>query len=253
MPLPTVGTAGLNTVKLTPQVRKILRRRAQRAAQREYAPILAADRAAFGTANAAYRTQKRSVRGATSMVQNSLSQALRGLRGSGLKGSALRQVRSELTSRQAAAAQAIPALLADAGAERAQSIQEARTNLLQDRAQMQSTAASGFNQLLKEARTAGASTLKDREKGPSSEESDSLRQAALALERSLNEWEEDPKKQRSNPLKSDRDWLDFAAFMEEEYEGVNLTDAVTVINRFRALQKKARKIKDAVGSPSGWG
>ena len=74
--IPVVGSKGLHVAQLSPEVRRILAHRSRKAARREYAPVLRADRAAFGAANRNYRTEARSVRGATNMVQNSLDQVL---------------------------------------------------------------------------------------------------------------------------------------------------------------------------------
>ena len=246
--IPTVGTRQLNVAQLSPEVRRILKRRSKRAARREHAPILAADRAAFGSANSAYRTEAESVRGSTSMVQNSLSQALRGLEGSGLKGGYLRQVRNELTSRQGDAAASIPFLLADAASNRATAIQDARTQLISDRAQMQSSAASKFNQLLKEERDSASSVLKQQKeaRGETEEKSKGLTNAAIAVKDAVTQWKRDSKLREQNPLATSADWVRFARGLDSEYQGFDLTDVMQVIKTLRRRWEK-RPEKRAIG------
>lgn len=179
MPLPVVTPRDLNLVRLSPQARRILRHRANAAARREYAPVLAADRAAFAAANRAYGQAASGARGATSTVENILGRALRQTRGSGLQGGYLKQVLHEIAARQGDAAQALPFLLSDAAQTRQSAILDAQQQLLGDRADMRSGAASSFNQLLKEARTSGASELKSRRSEKGSGSSD-LRQGVKA-------------------------------------------------------------------------
>lgn len=232
-PIPTVGTGRLNTAQLSPGERRILARRSKRAAQREYAPVIAADKAAFGTANRAYRTQAQSVRGATNMVENTLSQTLRGLKSSGLKGNYLRQVQNEVTSRQQDVAGSIPMLLADAATEKAKSYADARTQLLTDRAQKGQSKAQMFNQLLKEERGKASTVLKDENKGPSASDIEGLKNAAKGLQIMITEWKNDPKLQEEFPLEKNEDWLGLVKDLQKSYDGVTLTDAATVVDRLK--------------------
>jgi len=240
MPLPVVNQRDLRLARLSAKLRRTLAHRAKQAARREYAPILAADKQAFGAANAAYRTEAQSVRGATSMVQNSLAQALQSLQGSGLRGGYLKQARNELLSRQGDAAASIPFLLADAASNRATAIQDARTQLISDRAQMQSSAASGFNALLKESRGQASSVLKARadDLKPSESESKSLTNAAIALRNEITAWKRDPGLRELNPLSSQADWLRLARGLDSEYQGFGLADAMKVINAMRRRWEK---------------
>lgn len=250
--IPTVGTGRLNTAQLSPGERRILARRSKRAAQREYAPVIAADKRAFGTANRAYQVQKQSVRGATNMVENTLAQTLRGLKGSGLKGNYLRQVQDEITSRQQDVASSIPQLLADAATEKASAYRDARTQLLTDRAQKQQSKAQMFNQLLKEERGKASTILKEENKGPSKSEMEGLKNAAKGLQIMISEWKNDPKLQEEFPLVSNEDWLGLVKDLQKSYDGVTLTDAATVVDRLRkhwaGFEKKAAQ-PAAVTSP----
>lgn len=270
--LPTVGTDDLNTVTLDPALRKILRQRAHGAARRAYQPVLQADRAAFKGINRAYGNEAQSVRGAAGMVQESLAQALGGLKGSGLRGNYLRQATSELASRQGDAAQAIPFLLADAQENRTEALGEAQQQLAQDRAAMMQSSAEGFNQLLKEARGAGSSLLKEREnrarakreeeeeeaKGGKGDPLDldpkSLKNAELALKDALRQWAENPTVEidgeeiplrQVNPLRSREDWNRFGAGLVSEYEGFGLADVNRIIQQLltdRRRKERAGKL-----------
>lgn len=255
--LPQVGTRDLNTVTLSPELRKILRRRAHNAAKRAYAPILAADRQAFRDINRAYQTEAKAVRGATSMVQESLAQALAGLKRSGLRRGYLRQAVNELTSRQADAARAIPFLLADARENRARAMSEAQQELNKHRAEMLQASAGNFNQLLKEARTAGSSLMKERkdraramrEEARAKREREkegglnldpvNLRNAELALKDALRQWASDDELKELNPLRTRQDWERFAVGLDSQYPGFSLAEADAVIRRL--LANKARK------------
>lgn len=256
--LPQVGTRDLNTVTLSPELRKILRRRAHNAAKRVYAPILEADRQAFRDINRAYQTEAKAVRGATSMVQESLAQALAGLKRSGLRRGYLRQAVNELTSRQADAARAIPFLLADARENRAQALSEAQQQLAQDRAAMLQDSAQGFNSLLASQREKGATEIGERKDRARREREAKgrgldldpvkLRNAKLALKDALRQWaknptveidgEEVPLKQL-NPLRTRQDWERFAVGLVGQYPGFGLAEADAVIRRL--LANRARK------------
>jgi hypothetical protein len=255
--LPQVGADDLNMVSLSPEVRKILRQRAHGAAKRAYAPILAADRAAFEGINQGYRDEAASVRGAAGMVQGSLAQALAGLKGSGLKGNYLRQAAGELTGMQGDAAASIPFLLADAQRERGEAMGDARQQLAQDRASMLQSSAEGFNSLLKEARGAGASELEERKDRARAAGDDgaldpvNLRNAEIALKDALRQWadnpmieidgEEVPLKQ-VNPLRSREDWERFGTGLVTEYEGFGLAEVNAVIQRL--LSDRQRKERE---------
>lgn len=257
MALPTVTAKDLHTVQLDPKLRKVLYRRAKRANRREYAPVLASDRAAFGEANQAYRTEAAGVRGATGMVENALAQALRGLKSSGLKGGYLKQTANELTARQGDAASAIPFLLADAQEGRTKAIGAARQQLRSDRASMLSGTAQDFDQLLKEARGAGSSLEKEREGERKSKaegttgrfDPKDLENAKLALKDALTAWSKNPlvegpggeevPLQKINPLKTKEDWLSFAAGLDHQYSGFGLAEINHVIQELlRNRQQK---------------
>ena len=247
--IPVVGAKGLNVAQLSPEVRRILARRAKRAARREYAPILRADREAFGDARRDYRAEASSVRGATRMVENSLTQALRGLKGSGLKGGYLRQTQKALTSRQGDAAAAIPFLLADAAATRGEAISDARTQLRTDRASRDSAAASQFNALLKGERTKASGVLGARaeEKGGLELDPLKLKNAEFALKVGLEKWSQNvPVKvngeevpfQTANSLETPAQWREFVMGLTESFGGFNAAEALEVVRRFRAKRKR---------------
>ena len=235
MAVPTVGQKQLHIAQLSPKVRKILKHRAAAANRREYAPVLAADRSAFGAANADYRTQAQSIRGATHMSEAAISQAIRGLRKSGLSGGYLKQALHELTARQGDAASAVPFLLSDAQEERSKALGDARQQLLTDRAGMQQGIASDFNSALESQRTKASTVLKEqagkREEGHQADEG--LRNAAIALRDSIGQWKKDPELREQNPLASTADWVKLAHGLTKEYEGVSLSDAAKVIAALR--------------------
>lgn len=253
--VPVVGTRGLHVAQLSPEVRGILKRRSDAAAKREYAPVLAADRAAFGAANQRFRGEKRSILGATDMAEASLSQALRGLKASGLSGRYLRQATNELTARRGDVAGAVPFLLSDAASERGEAIQEARTELISDRAAMQQSAAQKFNSALDEERNTASSLLKERAEdrarsGGLEFDPRNLKNAQIAIQDSLAAWAKnapvevegpDGEKtlvpvQKLNPLRTMEDWRTFAQGLTKQYDGFDLVDVMEVIKR--ALRKR---------------
>lgn len=263
MALPTVGTKALHTVQLTPELRRILERRARRAAKREYAPVLAADRGAFGAANNAFRTEAASARGANSIVENALGHALAGLASSGLKGGYLRQTRNALAHSAADNASALPFLLAEAKENRSKALGEARQALTSDRASMLQSAAAAGNQLLKEARTAGSQRLKEAEnrrrtarhkeaeergEGGLHLDPQNLQNARLALKSALTKWAENPEVEVNgekvhlkevNPLRTTEDWRRFGVELEKEFSGFDLAEINHVINQL--LQNRQQK------------
>lgn len=247
--IPTVGTKGLNIAQLSPEARRILKLRAKRAAQRKYAPVLAADRAAVRDANRGYGAEKRSILGATSMVQNSLTQALRGLKGSGLSGGYLRQVQNDLTSRQGDAAASIPFLLADAARERTEAVGDARAQLREDRAARASTTAEKFDTLLKEERGKASGVLKERRGGTDSElKSDprALKIAMLAARTGYQELLKNAGKRTEegteiHPPWNDQEWRAFTLTVAKT-EGIDAVDAANAVKILRRrIQEQVRK------------
>lgn len=161
--IPVVGTKNVHTVQLAPKLRQILHERAARQNHRQYAPIIAADKAAIGLPQHEYETHVGAAKGATSAIETSLAQALAGLQGSGLHGRTLQQAIQGLSSRQGEAVQALPYAYAGAAEERNKAQREARQGLLEDRAKLQSGIASDFNNLLESSRSSGAQSLKEQE------------------------------------------------------------------------------------------
>lgn len=255
--VPVVGTRGLHVAQLSPEARSILKRRADAAAQREYAPVLQADRAAFGTARQRFRGEKQSILGATDMAEASLAQALKGLKASGLGGRYLRQATNELTARRADVAGAVPFLLSDAASERGEAIQEARTELISDRAAMQQSAAQKFNSALDEERNAASGLLKERAEDRARNKGfefdpRNLKNAQIALKTALEKWAENPMVevevngekqmvpfQQANPLKTMEQWREFAAGVDDSFNGFDSVDIMEVIKR--ALRRRESK------------
>lgn len=161
--IPTVGPRQVHTVQLSPKLRKILHERAARQNRREYAPVLAADRAALGAPQAEYETQVGAAKGGANAIESSLAAALAGLKGSGLEGHALQQAIAGLSSRQGEALQALPYAYAGAAEERTKGQSEARQALTEDRASMLQGIASDFDNLLESSRSSGAQALKEKE------------------------------------------------------------------------------------------
>lgn len=254
MALPVLGANAINMAQLTPEVRKYLKQRATGAARREWAPVLAADRAAFEIPRAAYRTQAAATRGASQMTEDMLLNALAGLKSRGLQGTALQQAQGEITSRIGDSAQAIPFLLADAADERATGISEARQQLLEHQGQMRADAASGFNSYLDEARNAAESELEQRknERAAAADTAQSggldlspetVQQAELELKGALRKWSENPtietpdgeemNLQQWNPLRTDQDWARFAEELSKEAKSAGLVAINEIIERVR--------------------
>lgn len=244
--IPVVGSSQLHTVQISPEVRRIEARRARRAARRESAPILAADRGAFSQAKRDYRTEASSAKGATNMVEGTLVRALAGLKTSGLSGRYLQQATKEFTSRAADAASGLPFLLAEASENRGKSLRAASSQLAQDKAAMQQNAAQMFDQRLKEMREAGASALK-AQSGTEPFDPKKLQNASIALQDSLVNWakngevEVDGKKvpiQTLNPLATIDDWRALAQGLTKQYDGFDLRDAMAAIRRYLAKHLK---------------
>jgi hypothetical protein len=268
--IPTVGAKDLHVVQLAPGLRKLLHHRAVAAERRAYKPILKSDRGAFGEANRAYQLEKGSAQGAAGLVQGGITQALAGLKGSGLTGGALRQAQSALTARSGQAAEAIPYLLADAGKERTEANLAARQQLTSDRAQMEQGAAQGFNSLLASARSTGSQGLKEQEEHKEAEakkeheglfDPKALSNARLALKAKLTEWmqnpvvpiknaqgeTEEPHVQEINPLASKADWLKFAQALAKE-PGFDLSEANHVIHQLlKRRQEEAAQNQTPAG------
>lgn len=177
--IPVVGTRGLHTAQLSPEVRSILKRRAEGAAQRAYAPQIAAKKQAIGSVRKGFQNERQSILGATDMAENSLSQALRGLGSSGLQGRYLKQATSELTARRGDVAQSIPFLLSDAAQQRNEALTGARQELTETRAARDQSAAEAFNSLLKEEREDASGALKRRAAKLGEKEEDGLSEAQL--------------------------------------------------------------------------
>lgn len=256
--IPVVGTKQLHTAQLSPQERRILHKRAAAANRRESAPVLAADRQAFGGINRAYQDEASSVRGAASMTEDMLAQALQGLKSSGLKGNYLRQAMNELTSRQGDAASAIPFLLSDAREAKADALGEAKQQLVQDRASMLQGTAQDFNSALGSARNDASQVLKEQQEkrevaaedhgGEGMFEPKDLQNAKLALKDALTAWAQNPMVEGPegeevplkslNPLRTREDWLRFAAGLDHQYSGFGLAEINHVIQQLLTDRQK---------------
>lgn len=223
--------------------------------------MLAADRAAFGTANQRFRSEKQSIRGATGMAQNSLAQALRGLKSSGLQGRYLRQTTQELTARQGDVAGSVPFLISDAARERGEASQTARSELVSDQALMQKSAAEVFNQLLKEERGKASTVLKQRakDKAPGSELGSDPRALKTALLASITSYQAllkdsgkwvkggelvEPETEGATKIqvpRTDQEWRAFILHTAN-VEGADAVDVANAVKRLRArIEKKVRE------------
>ena len=245
MALPTVTASDLHTVQLDPKLRKILARRARRANQREYAPVLAADRAALQAPRQTYRREAKGVRAATNMVENTLANALAGLRDSGLKGGYLKQAIHELTARQGDAAATAPFLLADARENRDAALADAAQQLRSDRAAMLQGSAADFNQLLKEARTTGSSQLEKQETRDRSARHEKATEEAAAskeLDAALSEVRRLLTAYPEEAPSDNREWNAFMGTVAKA-EGVGLQAAIKATEQVRRELAAERKAK----------
>ena len=252
--VPTVGAKQLYPVQVAAPIRHLESKRAHRAAHREYAPTIRADRQEQAAVNNEYDTQAASYKGATGMVDQTLAEALAGLKGTGLKGSYLQQTKNELLARQGDLMQALPFLLAGVKEERGKALRESRANLLQDRASMQQAAAAKFNERLKELRGAGSSALKSAAEKSQSTGRD-FKNALLTAENGYREILQAAKEgvtdkagKAGNPIKpptTAADWQKFAETVEDKAEGVDITTALKAVE---ALQRKlqARSVARSV-------
>jgi hypothetical protein len=248
--IPTVGTKDLHTVQLSPQIRALLKRRADEAARREFAPVLAADRAALALPKQEYRAQAAATRGAANMTEDVLAQALQGLSGSGLSGRYLQQATSELSSRQGDAAASIPFLLADAASDRAAGVAEARQQLVGDRASMLQSAASAFNSALESERSKGATALKEQQDDRQAEREDTrdltgfnnAYQVALTQYKGLlaSAGQETKDGNIIQPPKTDQEWEEYAEHIAKEADGADQTEALEAVE---ALRKRLRELE----------
>lgn len=272
MALPTVTARDLHVVQLSPQLRKVLKRRSMRAARRAYAPEIAADRANIAETRGQYRNQAASIRNASSMVQNALSHALAGAQASGLHGGYLRQLTHEIGSRESDTASAIPFLLADAQEERNKALSEGRQELRSARGSMLKAGLGAFNTLLKETRGEGSSLEAQRaearkkkaqeaaEPGEGKYDQTNLENAKLALKDALSQWAKNPTVEgpdgsevplkQVNPLRTREDWLTFANGLVKNYDGFGLAEINHVLQEF--LRKRARKENGVLGTGTGF-
>jgi hypothetical protein len=179
MRVPTVGSKVLHPVQVAPPIRKLEAHRTKEAARRTAAPKLGADRAAFRIANQEYGAQARSAKAATGLVSSELTNALKGIPQDGLNGTYRRQLEEQLGGLQGQAANALPSLLAGAQEEHRAALTKDRTQLVQDRAAMQSSASAALNQRLKELRGEGSSALKTE--GEHAEKREKALQNALLI------------------------------------------------------------------------
>jgi hypothetical protein len=244
--IPTVGAKQLHPVQLSKGIRRRRYRQAKNAARRESAPILRADQAAFGSANRAYGMEASSVKNATSMVEQQLAAALQGLGASGLSGKYKRQAAQEFTARQADAASAIPFLLANAAQDRTKSIEEARNQLMGDRAQMQSTAASKFNQLLKEDRSAGTSAIEAAQKKRESSKEGSREEAKVANKEVNLAVQEVRRLLQAYPEEHPETKEEWSAFVGQvaKAEGVGLRAAMDGVRQYQQEQRERQLLKN---------
>lgn len=248
--IPVVGTRGLHSAQLSPELRSLLKRRSDAAAQREYAPQVAADKQAIGSVRQGFQNERKSILGATDVAQNSLSAALKGLQSSGLSGRYLKQAVGEVSGRQGDVAQSIPFLLADAAQQRNEGLTEARQELTDTRAARDQSAAAGFNSLLKSQREKASTVLgerAERKEGEGKFDPRALENADLALKDALTAWKknvpveidgQEVPIQQVNPLKTADDWRGWAKGLTDQYEGFDFVDVMEVVKRFLRRRQK---------------
>jgi hypothetical protein len=240
--LPTVGAKQLHLTQLSPRVRRVLHHRATAASRRQYAPLIHEAKRGFGEANREYKTQATSARAATGIAENVLTQALRGLgKGNG-------QLRQSLVKEVKTIPESVPALLAGAGEERSKAINETRAKIAQDRAEMLSHGASAFNELLKEERGTGQTSLKDEvnaaqakkaaKREHSTAELRSLANAGLSLHQAISHWKKDEAFRNAHPLKTNEEWLVLAQEVAKHTTGVDLSQAMQAVEALRQHWKK---------------
>jgi hypothetical protein len=161
--VPVVGVHATNQVRLSPRLEALLHHRAQRAANRYYAPQIAALKAQRRGVVRTYRQSVSSTKNAVGAAQAQLSQIQKGLKHSGLKGSFLQQTRSDLASRQQSLGQAIPFLTQDARAQKQSGLAGIQQDIIGARVDRAQDASSKLYSLEQKAYTSGASAASDRQ------------------------------------------------------------------------------------------
>lgn len=245
-PLPMVGLRGAGEARLSPALKSRLRRRSDRQASRIHNPEIDALKAQKAAIDRALNAEVRDIEQTVGAVQSSLQGSLAGLKDAGLKGRFLKDAQSELVSRQGDLAQSIPYLTAEAQDTATAERMGLRSDIIGARVDREQAAAEKYGSLLDEARTdaeaiSNRRRTRDREggEGPDS----GVKNAMIAAKDALTNWQQnvevegpDGEKvpvQELNPLATTADWRKFAVGLTQGYEGVNLEDAASVLNRLR--------------------
>lgn len=229
---PVVGVRGLDQARLSSAARATLQRRAERAADREFAPQIALAEQAVDQAQHYGRREIQSIEGATNIVDRSLDQQLKDLKDTGLEGRYLKDAIENLTNRQADLPTSEQFLKADVRADRREEVSGAKTDLAQLQADQQTEAAKAFTSLLNNAFTdaegaldtqrkagqdekqsGGASDSEKERKENRKERKAMLKAAMLEGNRLLTTFADDPPD-------SDEDWAKFEDLVAQA-EGVD--------------------------------
>lgn len=253
--VPTVGAKQLHPVQVSPEIRQLEAHRTKAAAHRAEQPVINADKSAVGLANTEFKNAAASARGGVNAEEDALTQALSGLKGSGLKGRYLQQAQNEFTSREADTASSLPALLAGAGEERTKALLAARTQLMSDRASAQSSAASAFSQRLKELRGEGSSI--EKEEGKHHKEAEEKISAAYIT--AANGYQEileaakagtEVEGVKVTAPKTEDEWRKFAETVAKHSTNTNLPESVKAVELLRK-KLEAKKVGQIARGPFG--
>lgn len=273
--IPTVGTHGTQAVHLSHAVKAQIRRRANRAARREYAPQIQADRKAVAIARRSGDKEIASIQNMTGVVDSALQQQLQQLKHSGLTGQNLKMAIQELSARRADLPVGEQLLVSDARQTEHSAVQDARMQVLQDRADRATQAAqnfnSGFNSALTDAQSALGRQRSARQSGSSSSSSSSdkkaRRQEYVAavheIDRLLTQNPALAKALYTNTNYVSPDGKTTAAPVQviadleakvRAAEGVGFAAAQKAINRLRKMLAQTKPYaNDVVGPPSPYG
>lgn len=254
---PTVGPRALNQARLSPAAKARIQRLAEAAAAREYAPQIEAARDDVATARQAGRQELQSISGATNMVENSIDEAIKNLKSSGLRGKYLHDAVQELTARRADLPTGEQFLKADVRSDVRAGVVEAKTAVRDLKVDREVAAAQNFTSGLTGALTDAESALK-RQKAAAQEKAENQREKAEEKGRTPSEKRADREEVQAaahevqrlfalNPelatqIKNGTADAKVWAGLEElvrKAEGVGFTAAQKVIERLRARLSEA--------------
>jgi hypothetical protein len=143
-----------------------LKQRAAAQTARENAGAGAAAKAAIGQANRDYGREVASARGAQKVEVSQLTNMLKGIGDSGLKGRYAAQTVADLRGRKMSAISSVPFAIADANAARRDAVASARSDIAEAQIQRQQDFGENYSSLLEDARKAKEDRLSSDESGP---------------------------------------------------------------------------------------